>query len=197
VIARTTFEILRPVPVAEVQVAARVVRPGRSVELLEGELTVDGEPVVITRAWRVKRSPAPTVELEARHLPRPVEATPPPAELDGFGYGRAVELRFAAGGWWQRRPATVWTRLRVPVVAGEEPTGVQRVLAVADSGNGISAVLGWDDWLFINPELTVHVAAVPQGEWICLDAESRVDAGPGGCRGRSRSAPRRRSRRRG
>src|SRR6185503_18842904 len=31
VIARTTFEILRPVPVADVAVTARVVRPGRSV----------------------------------------------------------------------------------------------------------------------------------------------------------------------
>ena len=38
-----TFEILRPIPVAELEVAARVVRPGRSVELLDGELTRDGE----------------------------------------------------------------------------------------------------------------------------------------------------------
>jgi hypothetical protein len=180
VIARTTFEILRPVPVADVEVAARVVRPGRSVELLEGELTVDGEPVVITRAWRVKRSPAPTVELAANTLPRPAEATPPPAELDGFGYGSAVELRFAAGGWWARRPATVWTRLRVAVVAGEEPTGVERVLAVADSGNGVSAVLPLNEWLFINTELTVHFRREPRGEWICLDAETTIaEGGPG------------------
>jgi hypothetical protein len=180
VIARTTFEILRPVPVTEVQVATRVVRPGRSVELLEGELTVDGEPVVLVRAWRVKRSTAPTVELDTPLAPRPDEAAPPPAGLDGFGYGRAVELRFAAGGWWQQRPATVWTRLRVPVVAGEEPTGVQRVLAVADSGNGVSAVLPLNEWLFINTELTVHFRREPRGEWICLDAETTIAEGGAG-----------------
>jgi acyl-CoA thioesterase len=68
----------------------------------------------------------------------------------------------------------VWTRLRVPIVPDEEPTGLQRVLAVADSGNGVSAALSWDEWLFINPELTVHFRREPRGEWICLDAETTI-----------------------
>jgi hypothetical protein len=97
--------------------------------------------------------------------------------LDGFGYGAAVELRFAAGGWEQPGPATAWTRLAVPVVDGEAPTGLQRVLAVADSGNGISAVLAWEEWLFINPELTVHLRREARGEWICLDAATAVSPG--------------------
>jgi Acyl-CoA thioesterase C-terminal domain/Acyl-CoA thioesterase N-terminal domain len=180
VLARTTFEILRPIPVDEVAVTARVVRPGRSVELLEGELSADGDVVMTVRAWRVRATTAPTVDRDEPALPRPDEATPPPEELDTFGYGRAVELRFAAGGWWAQRPATVWTRLRVPLVAGEEPTGVQRVLAVADSGNGVSAVLSLREWLFINTELTVHFRREPRGEWICLDAETSIAHGGAG-----------------
>lgn len=180
VLARLTFEILRAVPVAEVTVAARVARPGRSVELLEGELSVAGEPVMTVRAWRVQASTAPDVDRDGPPPPRPDEPSPPPPGVDGFGYGRAVELRFAAGGWGQRRPATVWTRLLQPIVAGEEPTGVQRVLAVADSGNGVSAVLSWDEWLFINTELTVHFRREPRGEWICLDAETSIAFGGAG-----------------
>ncbi len=180
VLVRATFEILRAVPVAEVKVAARVARPGRSVEMLEGELTVEDEPVVLVRAWRVKASHAPDVNRDGAPPPRPDEPSPPPAGLDGFGYGRAVELRFAAGGWGQRRPATVWTRLLQPIVPDEEPSGVQRVLAVADSGNGVSAVLSWDEWLFINTELTVHFRREPRGEWICLDAETSIAHGGAG-----------------
>jgi acyl-Coa thioesterase superfamily protein/acyl-CoA thioesterase superfamily protein len=180
VLARLTFEILRPVPVAEVAVAARVVRPGRSVELLEGELSADGRPVMTVRAWRVLAASAPTVADDAPLPPRPDAATPPPPALDGFGYGHAVELRFAAGGWNDAGPATVWTRLLVPLVPGEEPTGLQRVLAVADSGNGVSAVLPLDRWLFINPELTVHLRREPRGEWICLDAETTITEGGAG-----------------
>jgi acyl-coenzyme A thioesterase PaaI-like protein len=180
VLARLTFEILRAIPVADVEVSARVARPGRSVELLEGELTVESEPVMTVRAWRVKGTTAPDVDRDAPPPPRPSEATPLPPALDHFGYGHAVELRFAAGGWWKRRPATVWTRLRVPLVAGEEPTGVQRVLAVADSGNGVSAVLSIDEWLFINTELTVHFRRPARGEWICLDAETSIATGGAG-----------------
>jgi acyl-Coa thioesterase superfamily protein/acyl-CoA thioesterase superfamily protein len=179
-LARLTFEILRPVPVGEVAVAARVIRPGRSVQLLEGELTAGGEPVMTVRAWRVKAADAPSAGLGgAAPAARPAEATPPPP-LEGFGYGDAVELRFAAGSWFEPGPATVWTRLRVAVVEGEEPTGLQRVLAVADSGNGVSGVLPLDRWLYINPELTVHVLREPRGEWICLDAATAISAGGAG-----------------
>jgi hypothetical protein len=170
VLARVTVEILGPAPVAELAVRARIERPGRSVELLEGELTVESEPVMTVRAWRVKASTAPAVHRDNPPPARPGEPSPPPPGLDDFGYGRAVELRFAAGGWWQRRPATVWTRLRGPLVAGEQPTGLQRLLAVADSGNGISGIYDMNEWWFINPELTLHVEREPEGEWICLDA---------------------------
>src|SRR5215217_787248 len=141
ILARVSYEILNPVPVAEVEVEASVVRPGRSVELLEATLRAGGRPVVLARAWRTLRTEAPAAGADPAPPARPDAPTPPPAALEGFGYGEAVELRFSAGGWDEPGPATVWTRLRVPVVDDEEPTGLQRVLAVADSGNGVSAVL--------------------------------------------------------
>jgi hypothetical protein len=178
-LARVTFEILGPVPVGDVEVYARVARPGRTVELLEAELRAGGRPVMTARAWRLPRTQAPSAGPDGvpPAPPRPAEATPPPSD---FGYGEAVECRFARGGWRVPAPATVWTRLRVPVVAGEPPSPLQRVLAVADSGNGVSALLDWERWLFINPELTVHVQREPRGEWICLDAATAIAEGGAG-----------------
>ena len=178
-LARLTFDILGPVPVGEVAVAVSVARPGRSVELLEGSLTAGGLAVMIVRAWRLNVSPTSAGDTGQPPPPLPEHATPPPG-LKGFGYGDAVELRFAAGGWDSLGPATVWTRLRTPLLAGEEPTGLQRLLAVADSGNGVSAELWLREWLFINPELTLHVRREPRGEWICLDARTTVHAGGAG-----------------
>jgi hypothetical protein len=74
----------------------------------------------------------------------------------------------------------VWTRLLVPVVEGVEVLPLQRVLAVADSGNGVSAVLDWGTHLFINPELSVHVLREPVGEWVCLDAHTQIASGGAG-----------------
>jgi hypothetical protein len=179
-LARCTFEILGPVPVAEVEVTARVVRPGRSVELLEAELSAGGRTAMTARAWRVLAAGAPAAGADRVPPPIPGEAADVPFGLEGFGYGRAVEMRFAAGGWGEPGPATAWTRLRVPVVGDEPPSGLQRVLAVADSGNGISSVLPLGDWLFINPELTVHVRREARGEWVCLDAETVIAGGGAG-----------------
>lgn len=177
-LARLTFEILGPVPVAEVEVEARVVRPGRSVELLEAELRAGGRPAMLARAWRTLTADVPEpLGADPPAPPLPDVATELPPWLEDFGYGDAVELRFAAGSWTELGPATAWTRLRVPVLDGEEPTGLQRVLAVADSGNGISGVLPLRSWLFVNPELSVHVRREPRGEWICLDAETTIVPG--------------------
>jgi hypothetical protein len=174
VLARISLEILGGVPVGEVAVTAAVARPGRSVELLEASLQAGGRVAVAARAWRVGRRGASAAGEHGAELPPPSDGPAPPAFFSG--YGDAVDFRFVAGGWNVPGPATVWTRLRVPVVAGEAPSGLQRVLAVADSGNGVSAVLPFEEWMFINPELTVHVRREARGEWICLDAVTTVEA---------------------
>ena len=70
----------------------------------------------------------------------------------------------------------MWFRLRVPVVAGEEPTPLQRVAAAADFGNGVSAALERGRYLFINPDLTITLHRPPAGEWVGLDAVTHAEA---------------------
>ncbi len=178
-VARVTVELLGPVPVAELALRVRVARPGRSVELVEAALSAGGRDVARASAWRVLRTSAAAVP-DRRPVPPPLPGRS--AVVDdprwGGGYLQAVEWRFVTGESFQQPgPGTAWTRLRHPLVAGEEPTGLQRVLAVADSGNGLSGELDIDRWLFINPELTVHLHREAVGEWVCLDATTTVSPG--------------------
>ena len=85
-------------------------------------------------------------------------------------------MRWAEGSW-ARGPGTVWFRLAQPVVEGEEPSPAMRAAAAADFGNGISQVLGFDDWLFINTDLTVQLHRPPRGEWVAVDARTIVQPG--------------------
>ena len=175
--ARVTVEILQPVPIATLTATAHVARPGRSVELLEGTLALarDGTPLMRARAWRVR-----TTELELPSFPRPEDPPPPGPEAGqgapffptGFdvGYHTAMEYRFVRGRFLQPGPAMVWMRMRVPLVAGEEPTPLQRVMVAADSGNGVSAALDWRRYLFVNTDLSVHLARPAEGPWVGLDA---------------------------
>jgi hypothetical protein len=92
-----------------------------------------------------------------------------------------MEYRFVRGAFTEPGPATVWMRMRRPLVAGEEPTALQRVLIAADTGNGVSSVLDWRRFLFINVDLTVQLERMPFGEWVCLDAVTRPQGSGVGC----------------
>jgi acyl-CoA thioesterase len=52
---------------------------------------------------------------------------------------------------------------------------LQRTLVAADCGNGISSAVDIHRYLFINPDLTVYQHRPAAGEWIGLDAQTRLE----------------------
>lgn len=184
IVGRVTFEILAPVPIGPMRVEAKVVRPGRRVDMVEATLSDGaGRPLVRARAWRLLRRevelPGP-LPIRDRPAPPPPEGLP---EADEFfptgyevGYHTGMEYRFAEGSFTESGPGIVWMRMRHPLVSGEDPSPLQRVLIVADSGNGISSTLDYRRYLFINVDLTVHLHRMPAGEWVCLDSVTVPEA---------------------
>ena len=177
-LSRVTYEFMRPVPVGPLEVRAEVVRPGRRVQLLDGSISAGGVEVVRARALQIQA--AAEAEAVDGSSPPPGPEHGGPRELRAphrpMFAPDAIEIRFVEGAWAQG-PCTAWFRLVAPIVAGEEPSALQRLAAAGDFGNGISATLSWDDYLFINPDLTLYVERAPVGEWIGLDAQTRIAAG--------------------
>jgi hypothetical protein len=178
-LGRVTFEILRPVPLEELRVDARVVRPGRNVEFLEASLSGSGGELIRASAWRLRTE---QVELDPAPVAEPPRRGPADGEPRDFfptgeavGYHTAMEYRFVSGAFLEPGPATVWMRMRHPLVEGEEPSPLQRVAVAADSGNGVSAALDYRRFLFINTDLTIHLHRPPEGEWVCLEAVTRAE----------------------
>jgi hypothetical protein len=179
-VVRLSFDILRPVPIAPLQVTSRVLRPGRKVEQLESTLAAeDGTPLMRATAWRMRR--------EAVALPPGVAAVDPPPPLpdggeppdfgtwkDDVAYTKALEWRFAEGRFTEPGPATVWTRLLVDLVAGEPPTPLQRLLVMADAASGVSSMLDWSTYSFANIDLGIHLERPPEGEWMAMAATTRL-----------------------
>jgi hypothetical protein len=176
-VARVTVEVLGPVPVGELVVASRVARPGRSVELVEASLSAGGREVARASAWRVRRTEGTSVPTRLpQPPPLPLEASTEVPEGWVSGYLEAMEWRWAAGFFSVPGPATVWARMRYPLVDDEEPSALQRVLVAADSANGASSELDPRAWWFINPELSVHLHREARGEWVCLEAQTLLVA---------------------
>src|SRR4051812_26040183 len=179
-VVRVTLELFKPVPLRPLRITSRVRRPGRRVQLVELAL-FDGD--VEVAAATVLRLRTESVPIEAAvpppgQAPDHASAPPPPTDstpsfvddrwpwLDTIG----IDVRFVVGSLWQPGPAVAWFRMRMPLVAGEEPSPAQRVLVAADSGSGVGAALAFGRYRFLNPELTVHLARQAVGGWVAVDA---------------------------
>jgi hypothetical protein len=177
-VVRLTFEVLRPVPIAEVSVSVRPAESGRNVGRVEAELRgPDGRVAMRTTAllMRAEDGAAPDVDLP-RPAPGPYEAPEGafPVRWEE-GYHTAMEVRFSSGSFTERGPATCWFRMRHPLVAGEETSGLCRTLVAADSGNGISGEIDMALYRYTNADLTVHLRRAPLGEWVGLQSRTTLD----------------------
>lgn len=181
-IARITIDMLGGIPRGRVRTEARIVRPGRRIELIDARMFVDGALTVRASAWRIRQTEGSTRQFARTE---PVPPIPPEVPLrffegvpEDWGYGRAVDWRFVAGDLGGSAEALVWTRVRIPLVAGEPSTPQQRLLVVADATNGLTAQLPIAEWWFIPPTLTVTIQRAPASEWMLVDAASTI--GPHG-----------------
>ncbi len=175
--ARLTVELLRPVPVASLTVETEVTRPGRKVRLVAVRLRTAETIVASATALGIRTDAVAVPDQPAGGRPPPLgpgSEPPPDAAWTAF-HSAGVDHRIVAGSWGEPGPATDWIRLRVPVVADEETTPFERVAAAADFGNGISSWANFDALTFINPDLTISLHRLPVGEWVCLDATSRLE----------------------
>lgn len=180
-VARTTVELMRPVPVGTpLEVRAGHERPGRKVSLVGAALWDADTEVARMRALRIRRNrltlPDSTVHVDDAPPADPETSPTTPARWrsgwvaheDRAFHSHAVEHRYLSGNVDVPGPAEVWIRLTADVVPDEAASGLQRVLAAADFGNGVSAGIADEGFTFINPDLTVHLARPSAGEWVGL-----------------------------
>jgi hypothetical protein len=200
--ARLTIEFFRATTFEPYRVEVGVTRPGRRVRVLGATLVRAADDTVVARAT-LQQVEARAVALpdDLEHVNGPERRPPSPEQLpprtpparpgrdgragdgaDGGGphfHRDAVEHRSAENLLVERGRTTDWIRVHADLFPGEPLTRFERVAAAADFGNGISNVLPFDDYLFINPDLSVHLFRLPIDEWVCLDAVTRIGLEPG------------------
>jgi len=180
-ISRLTIELTRPVPIGlPLSLTTTVERPGRKVSVVAASLWQAGTEVAKVRGLRIRH-----LEFD---LPPHALADPEIDSAAGDGHherlawatdgdivafhSHGAEHRIVEGSWNDPGPVKLWIRLAVDLVPGERPTGVQRAAAAADFGNGVSSSIEYERYLYINPDLTMHLARTPRGEWIGMSSHS-------------------------
>ena len=181
-IARLTANLLRPVPLSDLEIEVATVYAGRNVAHFSAKLVAHGKEIGVFTALAQRENPMELPEGLAGHPLPVVPLSPEDAPVVSFpfagrhvGYAELVETRAARGHIFDG-PCAIWFRLNHPLVADETPSPYQRVAVAADSGNGISAVLDYERFSFVNSDLTINLLRAPLGEWVCLDARTWLAA---------------------
>lgn len=177
VASRIAADFVGPVPVGELTATARLVRAARSACLVEVALSAGGRDCLHARVWLVVERDTSAVAVATTDLEPPTDR---PSFGLSFPYADSIDWHEVSGAATTPGPAAVWARPRLPLIAGEEPSGLQRVALVGDSASGVSAELDWAQWSFLNVDLDIHLARPFQGDWVHLDAATQLgDRGVG------------------
>jgi hypothetical protein len=175
-VARLTLDLVRPVPVAPLEIRTEIVRQGRKIQTAAIRLLSDGVEVVRATVLKVRvGAPAP----RGADLAPELELTPPERATALRGPSRTprafldgISIRIASGDPASSGPAAIWFRADRPLIEGEQTTPLMRAALTADFSNGASAPVDPREWTFINADLTLSVTRAPVGDWILLDAET-------------------------
>lgn len=187
-VSRIALDFLGAVPLdVPMLVETSIVKPGARFQLVDAVLRGPDRDLMRAQAVRLRRAPQDTPSSPGPPVPAPRDAyadhpglvLDPTADRPPGFFPEAMEIRVVEGAPGTGA-ATAWFRLRAPILPGQDPSPLQRAVAAADFCNGVSFRVPFDEWLFVNCDLTVHLSRDPVGEWIGLAARTDLgDAGAG------------------
>ncbi|MBS9374701.1 thioesterase family protein [Rhodococcus sp. B50] len=168
VIGRLSYDILGTVPVGPVVTTVEVLRPGRTIELVEATLAYDGRAIVRARAWLMQTRP--TAELAGstlQSIPSPEDSEPwDPTTVWPGGFIESVQVRRTS---LEPGRASFWVRTPVPLVDDDKVSGLAATAGLFDIANGMAVRADPRKVAFPNLDLTAHLFAEPRGEWVGFD----------------------------
>ncbi len=175
-IVRVSLDILGLIPGGGFTVSTRMIRPGRTIELIEATLEAHGRTSIVARAWRLITGDTSAVaHLQEGTIPAPEECIP--RELSQRWPGGYISSLTGLGdpksGGGQ---GTAWLSNELEMVDGEATSPLVRLLGMVDTANGVAPRLDPQEWAFPNVDLQIHLFRAPQGSRLGLQVVQSVGA---------------------
>lgn len=176
-LGRLSVDILGVMPMTSVDVSVTVLRPGRTIELVEARISQNGRDAVVARAWLTARYD--TLFIEGSPFPR----LPALSAMERFNMGEVWPGGFV-------KSAQIWRNVKdqgrvqfwlcsdVKLLDGEDVSPVAHLLRLIDVANGVASRNPHKEVAFPNLDLTVSLFRTPVGELTGLDTTASF--GPDG-----------------
>lgn len=176
-IARINLDIWGLISLTPFSIDTRVIRPGRTIELLEARMQAQGKTCVVARAWRLQSLDTAVIAgLEDPPIPT-AEHMQNWDTITQWGGGYLRSLSFKTDPQQQRPGRGIaWLKNDLDMVTGQPTSAFVRLMGMVDTSNGVAARVDGREWVFPNVDLNINLLRMPQGEWLGLATQQQYGA---------------------
>lgn len=181
---RLSADLFRAVPLSPLQLRPTTIRQGRRIKVVQVSLFGEGQEVSRAHVLFLRGSSAPEFETHNERVAGP-EGFPTTSMIPKKlwkhlhpGFHTHVEVR------WVNAPGsadpTFWARVPANLIDNNPWTPFQRAASISDLANAIASVHRMahvsSDGSFINPDCTMYLSRLPEGEWIRVRCDHLRDS---------------------
>ncbi len=170
-IGRISYDIFGLIAAGDFTITTRVIRPGKTIELLESDMQADGRTCIVARAWRMCIQDSSEIAALEDHSVVQPEALPVWEGMARWpgGYIQSLEVRTDEH---HRRAGKgiVWLNNEKEMIENQPTSDFVHLMGMVDTANGV--VPRQDDkftWGFPNLDLQIHLHRLPTGRWLGLE----------------------------
>lgn len=169
-IGRISFDIFGLIHFGEFSITTRIIRAGKTIELLESDMQANGKTCIVARAWRMATQDSKHIGgLEDQAILHP-ETYPLWTGLRRWpgGYIHSLETRADENN--RTGKGIVWLNNDLAMVEDQPTTPFAHLIGMVDTANGIVPRQdGEFAWAFPNLDLQIHMHRYPTGQWLGLE----------------------------
>lgn len=171
-IGRIGLDIFGLISLTEFTVTTEMLRPGRTIELVQATLEAEGKTCIVARAWRMQTSDTSSIagleDAKAEFQPEDLDTW---QGMLPWGGGYINSLTFKAAPNHRNGKGLVWLTNDLAMVAGEEKLPLTHFIGMVDTANGVAPRLSLPpEFAFPNLDLQIHFYRLPQGKWLGIEA---------------------------
>lgn len=176
-IARLSYDIFGLIAFGDFSITTRIIRPGKTIELLESEMVANNRTCIVARAWRMATQDSSEIAaLEDQSVTHPDQLNPwdgmqrwPGGYIKSFTAKKDPQHRAGNG--------IVWLSNNKSMVEGQPTTDFVRLMGMVDTANGVAPRQKNEfTWAFPNLDLQIHLYRYPSGQWLGLETTQQYGA---------------------
>lgn len=174
-IARISLDILGMIHLEEIKITTQIIRPGRTIELIESKMETKGRVCISARTWRLSVQNTKEISgLEDKKLKfyKDLKTWDGITTWDG-GYIKSIsknsrKIAFEHG------KGQVWLTNDLEMVEGQKTSSFVKLMGMVDTMNGVAVRQDTPfEYMFPNVDLQIHLYRLPKGNRLGLDVQQQ------------------------